>query len=140
MNLQPQTKKIVINAALTALVGGLMTKYVLQDEGNVIYFGMEVSSPVAIGMASGIGSITGDLISDQVIRRLKLSNQLFNSAEMAVHIGVSGSAATGILWFNGLPMSAVPKIFALGAASKLVGDYANDKLFDPRNGMIALPF
>lgn len=134
------TKKIVMNSLSTAVVAGLATAFVLGEYDTVSYYGMSLSSPVATGIGCGVGSVISDLTSEMVIKKLMLNNQLVNGSTLAVKAGLGGVASAAVLYGGGVPMSAIGTAFVVGAGSKLGGDYANEKLFDPVKGFISLPF
>jgi hypothetical protein len=55
---------------------------------------------------------------------------------MLVNVGVAGATSAGVMYMSGLPAQNLFSAFLTGGASKLAGDYANDKLFDSRNGLL----
>ena len=101
---------------------------------------MEIHANIATGMAVGASSIVSDLSADMVIKKLGLNNQIQNTSILAVQAGLAGGSASLILYLGGLPTSGIPTAIALGAGSKLAGDYTEVKLFDPREGIIGMPF
>lgn len=140
MNIAPTSKKIAINAVMTGVVAGILTKYYFGDIENVEYFGMSVSAPFASGLGCGVGSVISDLTHELVIKRLGITNQMMNSASLGVQVGIGGVASAGVLYFGGLPVQNVLPAVALGAGSKLAGDYLNYKVFDPRDGILGAVF
>lgn len=133
-------KKIALNALCTGVIAGLATKMIFGDIDTVKYYNFEMSAPIASGLGCAAGSAVSDVFSDQVIKRFAITNQIVNSSTLAVQAGVCGGASAGIMYFGGLPTQSIPKAFALGAGSKLAGDYANFKVFDPVNGIIGPVF
>lgn len=130
------SKKIALNAVCTAGVAMLATKYFIGDV-DANFFGMAVSSPIAVGLGCGVGSVVSDLSSDMVIKRLGVSNQVMNGSILATQAGVGALSSALVLKFSGLSMEGMPMALAIGAGSKLGGDYVNDKAFG-RNGF--MPF
>ena len=92
----------------------------------------------ATGLGCGAGSVVSDLTSELVIKKLNISNQLMNVSTLAVQCGVGAVASTGVLYLGGLPAQNMVPAMLLGAGSKLGGDYACTKLFDPKLGLIPL--
>ncbi len=134
------TKKLLLTAGCTAVVAGLATKMLLGEYDEVKFFNMEVSTPVANGLACGAGSIVSDVSSDLVIRKLNISNQLANGSTFAVKASVGGAASAAVLYLGGIPASAsnIALSFGIGAGAKMAGDYAYDIGFDPVRGFIPL--
>lgn len=138
--LNPQSKKIALNAVCSGVVASLLTSYMIGEVENVNYYGVNVSAPVAVGAGVAVGSVISDLTSEMVIKRLGMTNQIVNGSTLAVQAGVAGLASSGVLYLGGAPLQNMPVAFGVGLASKLGGDYAQDKLFDPRNGIIGAVF
>lgn len=134
--LSPQNKKIMLNAVCAGAVAGILTKYAIGEVSDVNYYGVPLSAPMAVSLGCGVGSVVSDLTHDMVIKRLAITNQIMNGATLAVQAGVGGLASASVLYFGGAPMSNMPIAFGVGAVSKLGGDYAQDKLFSPQNGII----
>lgn len=134
--LSPQNKKILLNAACTGVIAGLAVSYLLGEAQEVNYFGMSVPANIASAAGCAVGSIVSDLTSEMVIRRLGLNNQIQNLSIMGVEAGVGGAASAGVLYLGGMPSTGLIGATVIGAASKLGGNYANQKLFDPREGII----
>lgn len=132
------TRDIAFNAICTAAVAGAATYFVFNEYDTVNYFGMSVSSPVAVGVGCGIGSVVSDLTSEYVIKKIGVNDQIVNGSTLAVQAGVGGTASAAALYFGGLPFESIPSAFILGAGSKLGGDYVNKKVFDPITGFIPL--
>lgn len=132
------SKKIALNAVCTAVVAGLANKYLLGDYDQVIYYGMPMNSSIAVGLGCGAGSIISDLTSDMVIKRLGVSNQVMNGSVLATKAGVGALSSAGVLYFGGAPAESMIRAMAIGAGSKLGGDYAYDKVFSPVNGFISI--
>lgn len=132
------SKKIALNALSTAIVAGLANKFLLGDYDQVIYYGMPMNSSIAVGLGCGVGSVVSDMASEMVIKKLGVSNQVMNGSTLAVQAGVGGLASAGVLYMGGAPFENMPMALAIGAGSKLGGDYVQQKVFDPRTGF--LPF
>lgn len=133
-------KRIIMNGVASAVVGYGLTYYYLGENAQVNYFGMNISSPLAVGAGVGSGSVISDLTSDYVIKQLKINNQLMNTSTMAVKVAVSAGASAGVLIFGGLPKENVVNALLIGSASKLGGDYVAEKLFSPTEGLIGMIF
>lgn len=129
------TKKIAINAALTGIIAGVLTKYYFGDIENVSYFNMEMNAPLATGIGCAMGSVVSDYTSDLLIKRMGLTNQIMNGATMGVNVGLAGFGSGFVLYMGGLPMQNIPQAVILGGASKLSADYANEKLFSVKDGI-----
>lgn len=132
------SKKIALNALFTGFVGAALGYYVLGEDQNVTYFNMDVPAPVAIGLATAVGSVASDLGSEYVIKRLGMTNQFINSSTALTQSAVCGGATALTLWAGGLPANINSMMTAglVGTGAKFGGDYANDKLFSPVNGII----
>jgi len=131
------TKSLAMKAVASGIVAGVGTKWLFGDYGDMNYFGMELSTAMANGLAVGLGSVGSDVFSEQVIRRLSLNNQIINGSTLAVQAGLCGGISSGLLYFgSNIPVGSLPLSFGLGAGSKLIGDYVDYKVFDPRNGII----
>lgn len=128
----------MLNAALTGAVAALATRIVFGENGNVNYFGYNISAALANGGTCAIGSVVSDLTAQYVIKRLGINDQLMNGSILAVETGICGLSSTALFYFGGLELQDAPIAFAIGAGSKLGGDYLNEKIFDPRTGFLPL--
>lgn len=131
-------KKIGMNALCTGIVATVATNLLFGDGGNISYYGMNVPANIATGAGCAVGSVASDMLSEYVIKKLNVSNQIMNGSTMLVKGGVGGLASAGVLYFGGLPSSSIPTALVFGAGAKLGGDYVNEKVFDPRTGFIPL--
>ena len=131
-----QGKKIAQQAALTGIIAAIATKMVFGEVDNVNYYNFQMSAHWAAALGCAVGSVVSDLTSEMVIKRFAINNQIINSSTLAVSAGTCGAASAAVLYFGGLPAQSVPKGFLLGACAKLGGDYSNDKLFSPINGIV----
>lgn len=130
------SKKIMINAVMTGAVAAALTKFYFGDVDYVKYFNMEISAPIATGLGCAVGSVVSDLTSEVIIKRLGVTNQIMNGASMAVNVSVAGASSGIVLYLGGLPVQNMIPSIALGSVSKLGGDYANEKLFSARDGIL----
>ena len=134
--LSQHNKTILLNAVCAGTIAGLATKYFIGEIEEVKFYGMELNAPVATGVSVGASSVVSDLSADLVIKKLGLNNQIQNASILAVQAGLAGGASAGILYLSGMPASGITTAVAIGAGSKLGGDWAQIKLFDPKNGVI----
>lgn len=130
------TKKVAMNALLVGCVGALATNLILGRYGDVDYYGFTMPAYLATGAGCAVGSVVSDFTSEMVIKRMGANNQIMNGSTLAVQVGIGGVASSAVLFAGGLPSTDLPRAFIIGAGSKLGGDYANAKLFDPRTGFI----
>lgn len=63
-----QVKKMALNAVCTGVIASVATKMIIGEYDTVTYYGMSVSSPIAVGIGCGAGSVVSDLTSDMVIK------------------------------------------------------------------------
>lgn len=137
--MESSAKKIALNAVAVGVIAGIVNKYLLGGEGTVNYFGMEMGQNIAVGVASGAGSVVSDLTSEYLIKKMGVSNQVMNGSVLATKAGVGALASSSVLWFAGvLPSEMIPISLAVGASAKVLGDTAYEKILDPRSGF--LPF
>lgn len=129
-------KKIMLSALCTGVVSGVAVKLLFGEYGTADYFGMPLDVSIATGLATGVGSVASDLGSEYVLKKMGLSNQLFNGSSTAVKAGVCGAVSTATLLLAGSENYVGP--FILGAGSKMGGDAVYDRVFDPRTGF--MPF
>jgi hypothetical protein len=132
------SKKIALNALCTAGVAYVATGMLLGQYQNVNYFGTQMSAPIATGLGCGVGSIVSDLGSKYVIGKLGINDQLMNGSVLATQVGVGALASSVVLYAGGLPSSGIPSALAIGAGSKLGGDYVNQKVFNPVTGFLPI--
>jgi len=129
-------KKIMINALCTGVVSGVAVKLLFGEYGTADYFVIPMDVSLATGLATGVGSIASDLGSEMVLKRIGLSDQLYNGSSLFVKAGVCGAVSTATLYMGGSENIVGP--FVLGAGSKMAGDWVYDKVFDIHTGFIPL--
>lgn len=133
------SKKIMLNALCSGAVGAIATKLIYGGaNGELNFLGVNLPAYAATGVSCSAGSVVSDLTSDMIIKRMGVSSQIMNGANLATQVSVSGGATAAVLWAGGMPASNIPVGFAIGAGSKLGGDYVNQKVFDPKTGFIPL--
>lgn len=132
------SKKIALNALCTAGVAYVATGMIFDSNQTVNYFGTQMSASLATGLGCGVGSITSDLGSKYVIGKLGINDQLMNGGVLATQVGIGALASSAVLYAGGMPASGLTGALAIGAGSKLAGDYVNMKVFNPATGFLPI--
>lgn len=106
-----------------AITGGIAAggSILLGETGPGRIFGMDVSAPVAVGLASGVGSVSADFAHQLILPYIPQSESLKNMESAALAIGVSGGVTAMALGAQGRQFWTTA---ALGAGSNVLGDYA----------------
>ena len=132
-------KELLLKAVSSGVVAGIASKVLFADAGDVQLFNMSIDAGLATGAAVGVGSIASDALSENIIEKMNLPQNIISLEEKIVRFGISGAASAGVLLVGAnLPMNNAFKVIALGGLSKYGGDYAYDQLLSPQNGI--LPF
>ncbi len=79
-----------------------------------------------------------DLGSKYVIGNLGINDQLMNGGVLATQVGVGALVSSAVLYAGGMPASGLTGAIAIGAGSKLAGDYVNMKVFNPSTGFLPI--
>ena len=132
-------KETVTKALLTGAVAGLATNFLFGDSSAVDYFGMSLNPAIASGAGCALGSIGSDLLSNMVIERMSIPQNIKSAEEMAIRLGVCGLATTVALAVGSdIQSSAYPKTFLLGAGSKAGGDWLEEKVIGGNQSIVPL--
>lgn len=120
--------EILVKAALSGVVAGVGSNLLFGD-GQVSMLGMSTRASVLTAGAVGVGSVASDMISEKVIENMNIPTNVKSLEETLVRTGVCGAGASAVMLASGMPSSNVVPAFGLGAASKLGGDYLEEKFF-----------
>ncbi len=129
-------KELLVKAGLAGLIGGVGSN-ILFGDSSIDVLGMSTKSSVLTGGAVALGSIASDLVSENIVENMNLPQNVKSTEEFIIRGAVCGAAASGVLMFNGMPMSNLPQSFLLGGGSKYAGDWSEQMLFS-KKGMVPL--
>jgi hypothetical protein len=129
-------RTVAYNAVSSAIVGGLLTRYVMGSTSDINYFGIDLNAPTAVAIAVGASSIVTDYTNEMILKRLGINGQIINASVLATQVGIAGASTTALLYFGSDVQPSIVNSFLLGAGGKLMGDYASNKLFNIRDGII----
>lgn len=131
-------KETLIKGLSSGLVAGIATTVLFGDAGTINFFDMALNPSIVSGVAVAAGSVASDMISENIIERMNLPQNVVSIEENLIRFGISGAASAGVLMASGVPMGNVGKAILLGGASKFGGDYAYEKILSPKTGMLPL--
>ena len=131
-------KETLIKGLSSGLVAGIATNVLFGDAGAINVMDFALNPSIVAGAAVAGGSIASDLLSENVIERMNLPQNVVTTEEMLIRTGVSGAASAVVLTMAGVPSANIWKAVLLGGASKLGGDYAYEKILSPKTGMLPL--
>jgi hypothetical protein len=127
----------LVKGALAGTIGGIGSVVLYGESSNyqVPMFGMQMSAPVAVGTAVGVGSIGADLVHNTILPYTP-GFQKYQSLETAV-VGVGAAAGLSALALKSAGMSSADLKHAamLGGGSYIVADYTTSKLWGGYSGM-----
>jgi hypothetical protein len=121
-------------ATITGAVAGLASAVIFGETGTYQVAGVNLPTPVAIGLANGASSVVADLAHEYVLPQIPMNAKYANLEAMALGLGVSGGS-TAFLLNGSLLDSSSMNAFLLGAGSYAAGDYLDQKFFN--NGSTA---
>lgn len=119
MNLDLQ-HKLVKGAVCGGIAAGI-SMVVGDGQGQGRIFGMEMPASAAIGIASGLGSVSADLAHQLIFPYIPQSEQYAKMESAALAVGVSGAVTAYSL---GAPPEQFWTTAAVGAGSNALADYA----------------
>lgn len=132
-------KELLLKAASSGVIAGVATKVLFGESGSINMLNMQVPTSVVSGACVAAGSVASDLTSTMIIEKMNVPQNIKSAEELAVRAGTCGVASTAVLvGLAGVPSSNAIQAFALGAGSKLGGDYAYDTVLDPAKGILPL--
>ena len=114
----------VDKAAMVGAVGGVAGAYLFGGDGTLALMGMDVSIPVALGVAIGSASFVGEYAAPAVLGMLPQSAGAVASETMMLKPALTAGAAymtvTLLLGNVGQPL----QLLLLGAGAEVAGSYA----------------
>lgn len=131
-------KELLIKGLSSGLVAGVATNLLFGDAGSINFMDFAISPSIASGIAVGVGSVASDMLSENVIEKMNLPQNVVSTEEMLIRVGVGGAASAVVMSFAGIPSENLLKAALLGGASKLGGDYVFEKVLSPKTGMLPL--
>jgi hypothetical protein len=99
-----------------------------------MFNGSQVNLPLLTGVAVGLASLAGDLISDQVFPFLTNDQIMENIGSSAFQLGAMSSGtilAHGILNSHSIGQRGLLNIVGMSAASELISSYIHSKTIRP---------
>ena len=123
-NQAPPLMASVARAALVGAVGGVAGAYLFGNDGTLPLMGMDVSVPVALGVAIGSASFVGDYAAPMVLGMLPQSTGAVaaetKSLKPALTAGAAYLTVTLLLGNVEQPL----QLLMLGAGAEVAGTYA----------------
>ena len=123
-NQAPPLAASVAKAALVGAVGGAAGAYLFGNNGTLPLMGMDLSVPVALGVAIGSASLIGEYAAPMVLGMLPQSAGAVAAETMMVKPALTAGAAyiavTLLLGNVKQPLS----LLMLGAGAEVAGTYA----------------
>jgi len=114
----------VAKAALVGAVGGVAGAYLFGNDGTLSLVGMDVSVPVALGVAIGSASLIGEYAAPMVLGMLPQSAGAVASETMMAKPAITAAAAymTVTLLLGNVEQPL--QLLMLGAGAEVAGTYA----------------
>ena len=131
-------KEILLKGLSSGLVAGVATSVLFGDANAINIMDFALNPSIVSGVAVGVGSIASDMLSENVIEKMNLPQNVQSTEEMLIRVGVGGAASAIVLSFAGVPSSNLLQAALLGGGSKLAGDYAYEKILSPKTGMLPI--
>ncbi len=131
-------KELLLKGLSCGVVAGIATNVLFGDAGTISFMDMDINPAIVSGVSVAAGSVASDMLSENIIEKMNLPQNVQSTEEMLIRTGVCGASSAAVLAFAGIPSANIWKAVALGAGSKLGGDLAYDKLLDPRHGMVPI--
>jgi len=124
----------VAKAALVGAVGGVAGAYLFGNDGTLPLMGMDLSIPVALGVAIGSASLIGEYAAPMVLGMLPQSAGAVASETMMLKPALTADAAymTVTLLLGNVEQPL--QLLMLGAGAEVAGAYAYD-IVSPMIGM-----
>jgi len=110
-------------ALAVGAVGGIATQLIYGNQGAANVWGMEVSSPTAVGVSAGLGSVSADAIH-YWMPAANIGGLGVSAMELGAAGLVTGAAMSHFGVDNGISVEGV----AMGAGSLLGGRWALNTL------------
>jgi len=128
-------KEILLKGLSTGIVASAGTYFLFGGSGGTA----ELQNSLMVGGAVGGGSVASDLISENIIEKLNLPQNVKSLEELLVRSSICGASSTAILvGVVGMPTDNILKSVALGAGSKLGGDYTYQMVLSPQQGFLPI--
>jgi hypothetical protein len=112
-------------AAMVGAAGGFAGAYLFGGEGTLPLLGMDVTIPVALGVALGSASFVGDYAAPMVLNMLPQSPGAVAAETMLLKPALTAAAAYGTVTLLIGPVEQPLQLLMLGAGAEVAGSYAN---------------
>ena len=123
-NQAPTLMASVAKAALVGAVGGVAGAYLFGNDGTLSLVGMDVSVPVALGVAIGSASFVGDYAAPAVLGMLPQSAGAVAAETMMLKPALTAGAAYMTVTLLLGNVERPLQLLMLGAGAEVAGAYA----------------
>ena len=123
-NAGPGLMTSAAKAAMVGAVGGVAGAYLFGGDGTLSLVGMDVSIPVALGVAIGSASFVGDYAAPMVLGLLPQSTGAVAAETMMLKPAHTAAAAYGTVTLLLGNVERPLQLFMLGAGAEVAGSYA----------------
>ena len=114
----------VAKAAMVGAVGGVAGAYLFGGDGTLPLVGMQVSVPLALGVAIGAASFVGDYAAPTVLGMIPQSSSAIAAESMLLKPALTAAAAYGTVTLLLGNVEQPLQLMMLGAGSEVAGSYA----------------
>jgi hypothetical protein len=123
-NQAPGLMESVAKATVVGAVGGFAGAWLFGGDGTLSLVGMDVSIPVALGVAIGSASFVGDYAAPKVLGLLPQSAGAVAAETMMLKPALTAAAAYGTVTLLLGRVEQPLQLMMLGAGSEVAGSYA----------------
>ena len=123
-NKSPALMEAAMKATVVGAVGGFAGAWLFGGDGTLALVGMDVSIPVALGVAIGSASFVGDYAAPKVLGLLPQSAGAVAAETMMLKPALTAAAAYGTVTLLLGRVEQPLQLMMLGAGSEVAGSYA----------------
>jgi hypothetical protein len=128
-------KATLYKTGLTALSAGLLSRYVYnyQFSGNLSVFGMNIPTPVAIGLAAGLGSYVGEGLGNYVLPLISQSSGINLGTDTSMYEPIFAGVTCSGITFLTVPRDefnvfGAGQLFILGSTANFIASWGQKYL------------
>jgi hypothetical protein len=126
--MQKSITKSLVSGTVAAVAANI-----LYGNSDITVMGINTSAVTVVGGSVAVGSLASDYISESIIEKMDVPQNVKSIEETLVRGGVCGAASAGVmLGLTDMGMAGAPQAFVLGAGSKIGGDMLEEQLFGAR--------
>lgn len=129
MSRQARLMDTLLTPVLSGVAASAISYFVYDENGVLLYFGMELPAVPAIGAVVALSSLAGNAAGNYLLPMIPGNIKFAHFEKLVFMPLLTGSANAALMYFgNPMAQNNLMRPFKIGALAEIVGQYSTDSV------------